>query len=296
MYCCGVYPHTNSQLRWELVCGYTERMGDTLNAIILGLVQGTTEFLPISSSGHLILMREALQETSRNALAYDAVLQLATAFAIVVYFFPDLWRLFQVFLRMVGRQVVDAKDKVLIHAIILGTIPAVVIGLMVEDLMETVFRSPLLVAFVLVAGSCLFAYAEYVNGMGKASAGNITAKKGLILGFFQSLALIPGMSRSGATIAGGLILGLDRYEATRFSFLLAIPIILGSGTKKLLEILANDTPAHIASIAIGAVTAFVIGLLAIHFMLIFVRNHTLWPFIWYRIALAAVVVLSVFSK
>lgn len=272
-------------------------MGDTLNAIILGLVQGTTEFLPISSSGHLILMREALHETSRNALAYDAVLQLATAFAIVVYFFPDLWRLFQVFLRMIGRQVVDQTDKILVLAIAVGTIPAVILGLLLEDLMATAFRSPLLVAFVLVAGSCLFAYAEYVSGMRdtmkKSAVGELTIKKGLILGFFQSLALVPGMSRSGATIAGGLILGLDRYQATRFSFLLAIPIIMGSGAKKLLEILATDSPAHITSIAIGAVTAFVIGLLAIHFMLIFVRNHTLWPFIWYRIALAGVVVLSV---
>jgi undecaprenyl-diphosphatase len=271
-------------------------MGDTINAIILGLVQGTTEFLPISSSGHLILMREALHETTQNALAYDAVLQLATGLAIIVYFFPDLWRLFHTFLRMIGRQAVDAKDAVLIKAIAVGTIPAIFIGLILENAMETAFRSPLLVAFVLVAGSCLFAYAEYRHGTMTNPHRELTVKKGLILGFFQSLALVPGMSRSGATIAGGLILGLDRYQATRFSFLLAIPIILGSGGKKLLELLANDTPAHLMSLAIGAGTAFVVGLLAIHFMLIFVRNHTLWPFIWYRIGLAGVVVLSVFTK
>ncbi|MFM2374635.1 MAG: hypothetical protein RLZZ234_630 [Candidatus Parcubacteria bacterium] len=276
-------------------------MGETINAIILGLVQGTTEFLPISSSGHLILMREALHETTRNALAYDAVLQLATGLAIVVYFFPDLWRLFTVFLNMMGSKVVDAKDKGLIFAIMAGTVPALILGIFLESLMETAFRSPLLVAFVLVAGSCLFAYAEYMSGMRKnedeiENEVHMTPRKGILIGCFQALALIPGMSRSGATISGGLILGLTRYEATRFSFLLAIPIILGSGGKKLLELVANESIASLTPMIIGASTAFVVGLIAIHFMLIFVRNHTLWPFIWYRIALALVVMVSVFNE
>jgi len=269
-------------------------MGETINAIILGLVQGVTEFLPISSSGHLILMREALHEASRNALAYDAVLQLATGLAIVTYFFPDIWRLFQVFLRMIGRLPVEAKDRALIVAIMAGTVPAIILGLLLEDLMATLFRSPLLVAFMLVAGAGLFAYAEYVSAFHKEN-NTMTMKKGIAIGFFQSLALIPGMSRSGATIAGGLILGLSRYEATRFSFLLAIPIILGSGGKKLLELFSEQTPTALVPIGIGAAVAFCTGLLAIHFMLLFVRNHTLWPFIWYRIGLAAIVVILTFG-
>jgi undecaprenyl-diphosphatase len=275
-------------------------MGDTINAIILGLVQGTTEFLPISSSGHLILMREALRETAQNALAYDAVLQLATGLAIVVYFFPDLWRLFTVFLHMVGGVATEAKDKALVIAVMAGTIPALILGIFLEDLMETAFRSPLLVAFVLVAGSCLLAYAEFHSGMRTVENTHehdisISLKRGVLIGCFQALALIPGMSRSGATIAGGLILGLTRYEATRFSFLLAVPIILGSGGKKLLELVANESLVALTPMLIGAGTAFVVGLIAIHFMLIFVRTHSLWPFIWYRIALALVVVFSVLN-
>jgi undecaprenyl-diphosphatase len=229
------------------------------------------------------------------------VLQLATGLAIMVYFFPDLWRLFKVFLAMVSGAAVNAKDKALIFAIIAGTVPALVLGIFLESLMETAFRSPLLVAFVLVAGSCLFAYAEFHSGMRKPREHNdgeisISPKRGILIGCFQALALIPGMSRSGATIAGGLILGLTRYEATRFSFLLAIPIILGSGGKKLLELFANESVAALTPMLIGAGTAFVVGLIAIHFMLIFVRNHTLWPFIWYRIALALVVMVSVFNE
>jgi undecaprenyl-diphosphatase len=270
-------------------------MGEIITAIILGLVQGTTEFLPISSSGHLILMREALHATSANALAFDAVLQLATALAIILYFHRELWRLFQVFLRMVGRLPVEQKDRNMVLALMVGTIPAIVAGLLLESAMETFFRSPLLVAFVLVAGSGLFAFAEYRNSFFTTPVRSLSIKSGLIIGCFQALALIPGMSRSGATISGGLILGLSRFDATRFSFLLAVPIIVGSGLKKFLELALHESVASLTPMFIGAVVAFVVGLLAIHFMLIFVRNHTLWPFIWYRITLALVVVLSMFS-
>lgn len=269
-------------------------MGDTVNAIILGFVQGATEFLPVSSTGHLILMREALHATSKYALAYDAVLQLATGLAIVIYFLPDIWRLFQVFLRMLGRMPVPAKERTLIFAILLGTIPAVFFGLLLESRMETVLRSPVLVAFVLVAGAGLFAYAEYASAFHTTSR-ELTLKKGIIIGFFQSLALIPGMSRSGSTIAGGLILGLTRYEAARFSFLLAIPIVLGSGLKKLLELMKTQSLESLTPVWIGAAVAFFVGLGAIHFMLLFVRNNTLWPFIWYRIALAALVITLTFN-
>lgn len=264
-------------------------MGDTFNAILLGLVQGATEFLPISSSGHLILLREAISFHGAHELAFDAVLQLATALAIIVYFWSDLFKLFRTFLSVVGGKVVEEKDRVLFYALILGTIPAVIGGLLLENAMETVFREPLLVAFVLVAGSGLFAYAEYVFATRERAP--LTVWTGTMVGLFQVLALVPGMSRSGATISGGLLLGLSRVDATRLSFLLAIPILLGAGTKKLFEILAAKGDVSLGALFIGAVVSFSIGMLAIHFMLIFVRNHTLWPFIWYRLALALVVVV-----
>lgn len=264
-----------------------------ISVIILGIVQGLTEFLPVSSTGHLVLFGNLLGTEGVNSLAFDAVLHLATATAVVVYFHKDLWLLFQTFLRMVGRQPVDRKYVTLLQALVIGTIPAVLLGLALESLMETVFRNPLLVAAVLVAGSFLFIYAEYLYSK-KPRTGTLTVGTGLKIGLFQMLALIPGMSRSGATLAGGMILGLSRSESTRFAFLLAIPVMFGAGGKKLLELLALEGTISWSVIGVGAVTAFIVGLFAIHFMIRFVRTHTLWPFVWYRIALACVVVAVVF--
>ena len=266
---------------------------DILSAVILGIVQGATEFLPISSTGHLILARSVLGIDGGNALAFDAILHLATAAAVIVYFLEEIWLLIQTVLRKLGRLPVDEKNMVIVYAIIAGTIPAVILGLSLESFMETVFRSPLLVAGVLVLGSIFFMYAEY-KYQNTPFTSDIDTKMGLKIGLFQSLALIPGMSRSGATIAGGMLLGLTRVEATRFAFLLAVPVILGAGAKKLLELISFNGDVAWMPIVVGAVTAFVVGLMAIHFMLGFVKNHTLWPFIWYRIILAGFVTFIVF--
>ena len=261
-------------------------------AIILGIVQGATEFLPVSSTGHLILMRSFLEVSDSHALAFDAVLHLATAAAVIVYFRRDIISLLQTLLRMMGRLTVDAKNQTLLTALIVGTIPAVVLGLLLESYMESVFRNPILVAVVLVLGSVFFMVAEFLYKGGRQKK-TIETHTGFKIGLFQSLALIPGMSRSGATIAGGMMLGLSRVEAARFAFLLAVPVILGAGAKKMLELATADTAIAWMPIAIGAATAFLVGLAAIHFMLAFVRNHTLWPFIWYRIILAGIVVFFV---
>ncbi len=265
-----------------------------ITASILGFVQGVTEFLPISSTGHLILARSFLEIVDSHALAFDAVLQMATVCAVIVYFWRDLWTLLQTFLRYIGRAPVNTRDINLVWALIIGTIPAVVVGLLLEDMMEAAFRSPLLVALVLVVGSGLFALAE-LRYTKRPMQKEITIKTGLLIGFFQTLALIPGMSRSGSTIAGGMLLGLSRVEATRFGFLLAIPIILGSGFKKLFELMTVGAGEVVWSALLGgALVAFLVGLCAIHFMIRFVRTHTLWPFIWYRLALAAFVVVVLY--
>jgi undecaprenyl-diphosphatase len=258
---------------------------DTVSAVILGLVQGITEFLPISSTGHLILMHALLGVEGDNGLAFDAVLQLATVLAVIVYFFDEIYVLLQTLMRKLGRLPVNEKDMVILKALGLGTIPAVVLGLSLESLMETSFRHPVLVAVVLILGSILFMFAEYYYDNCYHNR-EITPKMGLKIGFFQSLALIPGVSRSGATIAGGMLLGLSRSDAARFAFLLSIPIILGSGLKKLLELITADVVVPWGPIVLGAATSFVVGLIAIHFMISFIRTHTLWPFIWYRIILA----------
>ncbi len=267
-------------------------MSDLFNAILLGIVQGATEFLPISSSAHMILVRDALSFHGVHELAFDAVLQLATALAVIVYFWADLFRLLQTCIRMVKGQLVDEKEKILLYALMLGTIPAVVGGLALEHLMETAFRNPLYVAFALVAGSGLFAYAEYMFAMRQRAP--LTVRSGTTVGLFQVLALVPGVSRSGATISGGLLLGLSRTEATRFAFLLSVPILLGSGLKKFIEILHSPGDISFIALGAGAFVSFTVGMIAIHFLLIFVRSHTLWPFIWYRLVLAATVLAFVF--
>ena len=264
-------------------------------AFILGWVQGITEFLPVSSTGHLILVREVFPNGvgSFDGLAFDAVLHLATTAAVILYFAKDIGLLIHAVMRMLGRLPVDERDRTLVYALAVGTVPAVIAGLLLESFMETLFRSPLLVAAVLVVGSIIFGYAEYIYAYRNERA-PITVKTGWRIGLFQVLALIPGMSRSGITISGGLILGLSRMEAARFAFLLAIPVMLGAGSKKLLDLMTARESIDWLSLGVGAITAFVVGLSAIHFMMRFMRRNSLWPFIWYRILLAIFVVALVF--
>lgn len=260
---------------------------DAISSAFFGLLQGLTEFLPVSSTGHLVILHE-LAGNGANDLAFDAVLQLATVLAVIIYFWRDLVTLLNAVTRRLARLPVNEKEIALAYALLIGTVPAVVAGLLLESYMETVFRDPLLVGGVLIGGSVLFALAEWHYQKHKRDD-RMSARKGLLIGLFQCLALIPGMSRSGASIVGGMFLGLSRSEAARFSFLLAVPIILGSGLKKLLDLLTGDTVVDWGGLVLAATVAFLSGLFAIHFMLSFVRRHTLWPFIWYRLILAGVV-------
>jgi undecaprenyl-diphosphatase len=261
----------------------------TFEAILLGIIQGLTEFLPVSSSGHLVLANDFLGVLGGGSLAFDAILHLATASAVLIYFRRDFWLLIQALLRRLGRLPVNTRDITMAYALMVGTVPAVIIGLFLEDIMATLFRNPLLVAGSLIAGSLLFIYAEwcYYNST---PHNDVTIKLGIKVGLFQCLAFVPGFSRSGATIAGGMLLGLSRSEAARFGFLLAVPLLLGAGAKKLLDLISEGGSIEWGSIIAGAVVAFFVGLAAIHFMLSFVRRYSLWPFVWYRLFLALLVI------
>lgn len=264
-----------------------------VEAIILGVVQGITEFLPISSTGHLVFARELIGLVDQHALAFDAVLHVATALAVIIYFSRSLGELAQTALRKLGRLPVNRKDETLLYAVLVGTIPAALLGLMLESIMETAFRNLLLVAVVMFTGSFLFMYAEWKHYKEPRRSG-ITLPMGVKVGLFQVLALIPGMSRAGATIAGGMILGLSRSEATHLSFLLAIPIVVGAGSKKLLELLlAGSGEVNWLVVLAGSAAAFVCALAAIHWLVGFVQRYTLWVFIWYRILFAVAVIFFV---
>lgn len=261
-----------------------------IDSIILGLIQGLTEFIPVSSSAHLLIAREWLGDNVGTGLAFDAVLQLATILAVLVYFRHDIWRLVVTFYKWVARTEMRDEDKSLLSAVIIGTIPAVIAGLFLEGYMETVFRDVRLIAVTLVLGSVIFLAAEKYGTW----IGDITWKKGLLIGVFQCLALVPGMSRSGMTISGGLFAGLSREAAARFSFLLSFPIILGSGLKKLFDISQAGLLSSIGpSLLVGSLVAFAIGLASIHFLIKFLKSHTLKGFALYRIALAIVIIVVI---
>ncbi|MCA9354942.1 undecaprenyl-diphosphatase UppP [Candidatus Kaiserbacteria bacterium] len=260
-----------------------------VDAIVLGLVQGITEFLPVSSSGHLVLVRDWLSTGAEmDFLAFDAVLHFATTGAVILYFRQDIWNLLQVALRKLGRLPVNQRDITLLYALVIGTIPASILGFFLESVITEYLRTPVFVAIVLFLVSIFFMYAEWRYYLAPAH-GEMTLKHGFLVGVFQALALIPGMSRSGATIAGGMLLGLSRYEATRFSFLLAIPITLAAGAKKSLDLLEQGATVDWLLIGAGAGVAFITALIVIHFFLNFIRKYTLWPFVWYGIILAGMV-------
>ncbi len=264
-----------------------ENTMDIFQAVILGIVQGLTEFIPVSSSGHLIILREFLGIHGAD-LAVDAVLQLATILAVFSYFFNDFADLGKAFVRLLSGKIVSEEDKRMLAAIALGTIPALILGLILEDKMETIFRDSHLVAIMLLLGSGLMFLAEI---LARQNSG-LTAKKGIVIGFFQALALIPGVSRSGATISGGLLTGLDRSSATRFSFLLAFPIILGSGLKQFIDLFkAGELSSIGPTLGVGFLVSFIVGLLAIHYLLRYLKHHRLTVFIWYRIILAFLILI-----
>lgn len=268
-------------------------MLDLWTGIILGAIQGITEFLPISSSGHLILAREFFGFSPENGLAIDAVLQLATILAVGIYFRKELLDLLFSFIKVILNVPLESEKKTLLFAVILGTIPAMIVGLLLQDQMETIFRSSALVALMLIVGSLIFVLAE------KMSTGRspLTVGKGFVVGLFQVLALIPGVSRSGITISGGLILGLTREAAARFSFILSFPIILGSGLLKLFELQQEHLLQALGIPLIASfVTSFIVGILAIHYLIKYLRNHTLYIFVWYRLILASIIFIALYIR
>jgi undecaprenyl-diphosphatase len=266
---------------------------DILTSVILGILQGITEFIPISSSAHLLLAGDLLSLEGANSIAFYAVLHLATTAAIIIYFWNDVWVLTQTAIRKLGRLPVNPKDQTLLLALALGTVPAVIMGLLFEEIITTVFHKPIIIAVMLFVSAFFFMFAEWKYYQ-KPPQGNLSIRQGFWVGCFQALALLPGFSRSGSALAGGMLLGMSRVEAARFSFMLAIPITLAVGLKMLLELILNDGEVAWMAIAVGAAVCFVVALFVIRFFLNFIRKYTLWPFIWYKIVLALLVAYVTF--
>ena len=259
-------------------------------AILLGIIQGITEFLPISSSAHLILFPWMFgsQGTLIDSLNFDVALHAGTLVAILGFFWKDWLDLLNKFFRGFGDSTWKTGEGRMVWFIVLATIPAGVLGLKFEHMVEHLFRNPLLIAASLVIVSMvIWACDRY--GAKSAGLEKLTIGQALFIGCAQALALVPGVSRSGITISAGLMAGYTRESAARFSFLLSTPVIAGAAVLKLAKI--RLAPGEAVPFIAGVVCSAVVGYLSIKFLLTYLNRHSMNLFVWYRLALAAAVVL-----
>ena len=260
-----------------------------VQVIVLSIVQGLTEFLPVSSSGHLRIVSQLFWGEDAGA-SFTAVIQLGTELAVLVYFAKDIWRILTAWFAGLADKSKRGFDYRMGWMVIAGTIPVGLAGVLLKDLIRESFRNLWITATVLILFSLVFILAER---RGKKTRGfeELTMKDAVLMGLWQCLALIPGVSRSGGTISGGLFLNLDREVATRFSFLLAIPAVLASGLFSLPD--AFDPQAGQAAsglqLLVGSGIGFVVGYISIAWLLKFVSNHSFAWFAAYRIPLGLLV-------
>jgi undecaprenyl-diphosphatase len=267
---------------------------ELFKAAILGIVQGLTEFLPISSSAHLILVREALgwkllADPHLNKM-FDAALHAGTFFALLVYFREDVLRLLGAFVAGLRGGISADPERRLAWGIAIGTIPAAIAGVLGEKVIEQVLGEPKLVAIELIAFALLLWYADQ-RGRRRHTIESASLSDGLLLGIAQSLALAPGVSRSGITMTAGLARGMTRETAARFSFLLSIPIVAGAAAYSALSLLRHpDTLPHgiAPEFLIGMLTATISGYFCVAYFLRYLQTKSLTPFVIYRIVLGVV--------
>src|SRR5215211_1126913 len=276
-----------------LTCCIGGRLLELIEAVILGMVQGLTEFLPVSSSGHLLLGQYFLGlDQDRFGLSFDVALHMGTLVAVVSYFWRDLIKLAFALLRSFGHMdLANDADQRLAYLVIASTVPAAVIGFLFEGFFENTVRSPWVVVFNFALVGVLFLVAEAVGSRSR-RASKLRFGEAVGIGLAQATALVPGVSRSGATITLGLFLGLRREEAARFSFLMSVPIIAGAGGLKLGEVLASGMSTHEWLLFVaGFITSAAVGYLTIRFLLNYLTYHSLRVFAYYRFAVAAIVAL-----
>lgn len=260
-----------------------------IQVVVLSIVQGLTEFLPVSSSGHLRIVSELFWDQDAGA-SFTAVIQLGTELAVLVYFAKEIWQILTGWFAGLFNPDKRDFDYRMGWMVIVGTIPVGIAGVLLKDLIRENFRNLWITAAVLILFSFVFIFAER---FGKKTRGyeELTMKDAIVMGLWQCLALIPGVSRSGGTISGGLLRGLDREVATRFSFLLAIPAVLASGLFSLPDAFAPQAgqSATGGQLLVGSIIAFVLGYISIAWLLKFVSNHSFAWFAAYRIPLGLIV-------
>jgi|TARA_B110000240_G_scaffold196248_1_gene247941 undecaprenyl-diphosphatase len=259
--------------------------------IILAIIQGLTEFLPISSSAHLILPSEVLGWNDQG-LAYDVAVHVGSLLAVMIYFREDIWRLTGAWFSH-GLSSNQTQDSRLAWCIIIGTIPAVMFGFAFKDLIEIYARSALVIAITTIGFGLLLWYADNKATQAK-TVHQITLKNAVFIGLAQAIAIIPGTSRSGITMTAGLMIGLDRESAARFSFLLSIPVILGAGLLATLDLLHTPNAVDWNALLFGAVFSFVSAYACIYLFLVWISKIGMLPFVIYRLILGTALLLFLF--
>ena len=267
------------------------------SAIFLGIVQGLTEFLPISSSAHIRIVGEFMNKAQDPGARFTAITQIGTELAVLIFFRNDIATIVRSWVKqVVFRTELSTEGKGQARMgwlIIVGSIPIVVLGYLGKDIITNDLRSLWLIASVMIIFGLILGYADKV-GKSERSLDQLNAKHGILYGAAQALALVPGVSRSGATIAMGRLLGYTREAALRYSFLLALPAVFGSGLYELKDALSSDSTPNVFTIPetlVATGVAFVIGYIVIAWLLKFVSTKSFRPFIVYRVALGSVLLI-----
>jgi len=259
-------------------------VSDLLQAVFLGVLQGLTEFLPISSSAHLRIVPDLLGWGDPGA-AFTAVIQIGTELAVLIYFRHDLWRIGSTWVRSLYRPEYRGQlDARMGWFIIIGSLPIVILGILLKDTIEEDFRSLWIIGTTLIVLGLILGIADRVSA-DRLRIKDMRLRDAVLMGVAQSCALVPGVSRSGATISMGRFLGYEREAATRYAFLLAIPAVVGAGVFELKEIPNGDNSYGWGPTIVATVVSFLIGYAAIAWLLRYVTTHSYLPFVIYRVAL-----------
>jgi len=259
-----------------------------MEALFLGIVQGLTEFLPISSSAHIRIVGAFMPNANDPGAAFTAITQIGTELAVLIYFRRDIIKILRSWFKRDG-----SADARLGTLIIIGTLPIIILGYLGQDYITNNFRSLWLIASTLIIFGLILGFADRV-GRSQKDLTTLNARDGLIYGFAQSLALIPGVSRSGATIALGRFLGYKREAALRYSFLLALPAVFGSGLYELKKALGDSSVSvySMPEILIATVTAFIIGYAVIAWLMKYISTKSFTPFVIYRVVLGSALLVA----
>jgi undecaprenyl-diphosphatase len=271
---------TNSKLNRE----FHKTIMTFLQSFLLGIIQGLTEFIPVSSTAHLLIGQAVLDIPSDERIfSFHVIIQLGTVLALLLFFWKDIWAILRAFLLGIWhKKPFESHEALLGWLLIVATIPALVVGFLLKDVIDSLFSNPVLIAGVrlLISATLLFLVEHY--GRRDRSIESVTWTDALLVGFFQILSIFPGASRSGSTIAGGIVRGFDRPSAARLAFLMSAPILLAAGAYESLQVIEMEgTRAFLPYLAVGFTTAAVVGWLSIKWLLGYLQKHSLHVFAAY---------------